>query len=446
MSRAVIAAHGRVGILLMISISMSEFVVKAEPVPESSIKTQEPGPLIEPSDAQGLGLEAAIEIAEENSPNLREAAAEVESSRGRAVQAGLYPNPSIQGGAMQLAGNDSQYFSQLSQEIITKGKRKLDRSAALREVEQAELRFVRTRFDLLTAVRQNFYATLTAQRRVEVLHELVRIAQKSQSTAVRLQEGGEGTPADTLLLDIELERASVGHENALAMLDAAKRQLAASMGVPELAIQGVQGDLTQELPDYAEELIREGVLSRNALIQIAQVEVERSRILLRRAEVEPFPNITIGTGYMFQVPDPNNIAILQVGFPIPVWNRNQGNIQAARASISRSTEAVTRTQNELLGQLANTIGRYRATVQQVKRYEEQILPKARQGLDISQRGYQSGQFDFLRLLQAQRAMVEADLNYVNAQEMRWNAAAEIAGLSQDEYFPPPISAKADQAE
>lgn len=392
----------------------------------------------------GLTLDAAIGIAEESSPNLQEAAAEVESRRGIARQAGLYPNPSIQGGAMQLAGNDSQYFSQLSQEIITKGKRKLDRSAAFREVEKAELRFVRTRFDLLTAVRQNFYTTLAAQRRVAVLQQLVEIAEKSQSAAVSLQKGGEGTPADTLLLDIELERAAVGKQNAEAMLDAAKRQLAAAMGAPDTSIETLDGDLAAALPDYSEELAKEGVLSRNALIQVAQVEVERSRILLRRAEVEPFPNITVGTGYIFQVPEPNNIAILQVGFPIPVWNRNQGNIQSARANIARSVQTVTRTQNELLAQLANTIGRFRAAEQQVERYEEQILPKARKGLEISQSGYRNGQFDFLRLLQAQRALIEADLNYVNAQEMRWNAAAEIAGLSQEENFPPPVSAKAEQ--
>lgn len=286
----------------------------------------------------------------------------------------------------------------------------------------------------MTTVRRNFYTALAGQRRIEVLRKLVEIARKSQSAALNLQRGGEGTPADTLLLEIELERAAVGLQNAEAMLEAAKHQLAAAMGTPDLSVPKIEADFTAPLPDYAVELVRQGVLSQNALIQIAQVEVERSRILLRRAQVEPFPNFTIGAGYMYQVPEPNNIAIVQIGFPIPVWNRNQGNIQAARASISRSVESVSRTENELLGELANALGRYRAAVQQVERFEEQILPRARKSLEISQSGYENGQFDFLRLLQAQRALIESDLSYVNARSYAGLPRLRSRGLPRTKSF------------
>lgn len=393
--------------------------------------------------AQGYTLDALVAIAEQGSPNLREAAAEVEASRGRTRQAGLYPNPEVSGGAMQLAGSDSQYFSMLSQEIVTKGKLRLDRSAAGLAVTQAELMFVRARFDLLTAVRQRFYTTLASQRRVEILNSLVEIARKSKESALLLQKGGEGTPADTLLLEIELERAEVALLNAHAMLDAARLELAAAIGTPELEVGQVHGDLTLQLPAYADQLVQRGYLDRNALIQSAQVEVDRNRILARRAEVQPFPNITLGSGYMYQVVAPNNMAVVQVGFPIPVWNRNQGNIQAARANISKSVESVARTQNELTSQLAAAVGRYRSAEQLVQRFEVEILPRSRRTVEISQKGYAQGQFDFLRLLQAQKTFIDVDLGYIAAQEARWVAAAEIAGITQVEVFPEPVTANRD---
>ena len=70
-----------------------------------------------------------------------------------------------------------------------------------------------------------------------------------------------------------------------------------------------------------------------------------------------------------------------------------------------------------------------------ERYEKEILPRANELLKIAQQGYAAGQFDFLRLLQAQRVLLETNLTYVNAQETRWQAAAQIAGLLQTEQFP-----------
>lgn len=395
--------------------------------------------MAESSPPPALTLDAVVAMAEQNSPNLREAVAEVEASRGRTVQAGLYPNPTIVGGGQQLSGSDSQYFATLSQEIVTKGKLRLDRAATSLTITQAELQFVRTRFDLLTNVRQKFYSTLAAQRRVEILESLVDVARKSQQSAVLLQKGGEGTPADTLLLEIELERAMVGLQNASAILAATRRELAAAIGTPNLEIQRVEGDLTLDLPAYADQVVQKGYLDRNALIQIAEVEVDRNRILARRAQVEPFPNFTVGSGYVYQVPEPNNIAVVQIGFPIPVWNRNQGNIRATRANISKSIEAVSRTENELTSQLAAAVGNYQAAEQLVNRLEHEIVPRARRTVDIAQNGYTQGQFDFLRLLQAQKTYIEVDLAYINAQEARWLAAAEIAGITQAEVFPEPAA-------
>jgi cobalt-zinc-cadmium efflux system outer membrane protein len=83
--------------------------------------------------------------------------------RGKAYQAGLYPNPAASGGATQLAGDESQYFAALSQEIVTKRKLLRDQAAVCREVAQVEFRYVRTRFELLTAVRQGYFVTLAAQ-------------------------------------------------------------------------------------------------------------------------------------------------------------------------------------------------------------------------------------------------------------------------------------------
>lgn len=410
---------------LCLSVTLGTIVTAEEPA------AVPPAPETEP----GLTLEVLTSIAETISPNLTQAAAEVQVARGRAHQAGLYPNPVGSGGAMQMGGRDSQYFVQLSQEIVTKHKLQLSEAAACREVFQAEYRFVRTRFDLLTAVRQGYYAVLAGQKRVDILKQLVGIATKSQTAATRLKEAGEGTRSDSLLFQIELEKAEVALQNAEAVLAASLGQLTASVGSPEMELDRVEGDLRISLVPFAEQVVVDGYIPYNAEISVAEQEVDRNRLLLKRAQVEPFPNITVNAGYMRQYTDIENIGIINLSAPLPLWNKNQGNISAAVANVTKASANVSTIRNTIAKQMADARGRYRAADQLVVRYEEKIIPLARESVKVIQEAFDQGQFDFLRLLQAQRALIESQLGYISALETRWMTAAELAGLAQVEAFP-----------
>jgi len=410
----------------------------AQFVCETAIHAEEPPPAPTAATveaAPGTTLEELVALAESSSPALRQAAAEVESMRGKAYQAGLYPNPVASGGAMQLGGRESQYFAALSQEIVTKRKLQLDQAAVCREVVQAEFRYVRTRFELLTAVRQSYFVTLAAQRRMEVLTRLVEIANRSQQAASRLQQAGEGTRSDTLLFEIELEKAEVSLENAETKWQASQRQLVAILGLRGLHLSRIRGDLTESLEGVAAQVLLDGYVPDNADVQFAEQEVERNRFLLQRAIVEPFPNVTIFSGYMYQVEPLHNMGLLQASVPLPFWNKNEGNIASANAQIGKAQATVEQVQNQIAKQMADAAGRYRIADQQAKRYSDRIVPKAREGVKIMQEGFAQGQFDFLRLLQTQRALVDANLGYIDALETRWLSAAELAGLAQIEAFP-----------
>ncbi len=398
-----------------------------------------PSPMAERTEdvfvGTGLSLADLIGIAESSSPNLRQATADIEMARGRTDQAGRYPNPILMSGTQQMNAGQSQYVATISQEIITRHKLQLQQCAAEREIFQAELQFLRVRFNLLTAVRQSYYATLAAQKRVDVLSRLVEIARKSQAAAQKLQDAGEGTKGDTLLLSIELEKAEVALENAETALLAWRRQLSAVIGQRELRIDGVSGLLTVSLDEFATQIAVDDYVPYNAEVQIAEQEISRTRFLARRADVEPFPNVSVQSGYMYQVEPLHNYGILQISVPLPLWNKNQGNRYAAQAAVGRAMETVQQVQNDIARQMADATGRFRQADQQVHRFEDRILPQARESVSVSQQGFQQGQFDFLRLLQSQRALVESSLGYLTALENRWMAASELAGIAQVEVFP-----------
>lgn len=413
-------------------------VVRAIPPVAHTISVSRAAEILAPAEEIPLAMSLAdlTQIAESSSPNLREAAFQVQTARGRAVQAGLLPNPALTYGNPQLNGSASQYNVLLSQEIVTRNKLGLSQAAAMRGVEQAQLGYLRTRFELLTAVRRRFYSAAVAQARVDVLRELVELSLHSRDIGEKLVKAGEGTRTDAIVLDIDLDRAQVQLENSQALLDAAKAELAATVGMGELVIPRIAADLDAPLPNFEAEALRQGVLAQNAQTQIAAIQVQRARLELSRAEAEPFPNLNLTGGYQHSVPDrPRDQAVIQLNLSVPLWNRNQGNIRAAQGDVGTAAAQLRRVENELSQQVATALGSYRTASQQVARYEQQILPKARETLRITQETFALGQIDFLRLLQAQRTLVEANLSYINAQENRWTAAATIAGLLQSEQFP-----------
>lgn len=393
-----------------------------------------PAPAGEPM--VGTPLEEFVFLAETGNPALREAAARVQVAQGNAIQAGLYPNPTFYTGSPQWTGSISQYNWFVGQDFITAGKLKLDRSAAYRSVEQAQLELTRTRFEVLTNVRRQFFITAVAQRRVEVLSELLRVSANSRDIGRKLLKAGESNQADAILLEIENDRTEVAYQNSVAALAAARRQLAAVVGIPDMPIDELRFELAMMLPAYEHEALRQGVVDRNALAAVAAVEIRRMQIQLRRAIVQPRPNFNIQAGYQYSVEDPHNDqGIAQLSMSVPLWNRNQGGIRAAQAETARATAALQRVENDLSQQTARALGEYAAAGERVAIYEEKLLPKAREVFRVNQSLFEQGQTDFLRLLQTQRTLIEADLGYLDAQEARWSAAATIAGLLQLEQFP-----------
>ncbi|MFM7034132.1 MAG: TolC family protein [Planctomycetia bacterium] len=388
-------------------------------------------------------LEEFVAFAEQSHPKLRAARAAVEAARGKAVQARLYPNPMLAGASPQIAGGSSQWNGYMTQDIVTAGKLRLSQQAALREVQKAEYELIRTRFEVLTGVRGSFYTLLVSQRRVEIYRLLLDIAKRSYEIGAELASAGEATKADVLFWSVERDRAEVRQLNASVFIEAGRRELAAAIGLPRADVQAIEADLFQELPDFDLKPLQEAIVRRNAAPRAAEAEIARAQWALERAVVEPIPNINVMGGYQRQVDyPPQNQGLMQVMLEVPLFDRNQGTIRSARADIASSRAGLRTIELDLATRAAQTIAGYRTSQRLVDWYEEYILPKARETVQLTQQLYARGEVNFLSLLQAQRTLTETELAYVDAQAERWTSAVAIADLLQLEAFPPPPDAPA----
>jgi outer membrane protein, heavy metal efflux system len=166
--------------------------------------------------------------------------------------------------------------------------------------------------------------------------------------------------------------------------------------------------------------------------------------------VQPIPNITLLGGYQRQVDlPPDDQGLVEMMVEVPLFNRNQGGIRAARAEIASARADLRRIELDLASETADTIQTFRIAQRQARWFEEYILPKARETVAVTQLLYGEGEVTFLNLLEAQRILNQTELDYVQSQEDRWAAAVEVANLLQLESFPPTAgspAAEPDQEE
>jgi cobalt-zinc-cadmium efflux system outer membrane protein len=378
-----------------------------------------------------LTLRDLEEMALQGNPTLAQAAAQVEAARGRALQSGLYPNPTVgyvadRIGAAGTAGELQGAF--IDQLIVTAGKLRLSRAKSCQEVAQAQALALAQQYRVLNGVRIRFYQLLAMDRLLVVRADLLRNADDALTTTEQLVNVGAANRADLLQARIEARQERVALENARVLYQAAWQQVAAFVGNPQLTQPRLQGDLEQAnaIPDWDATLAH--LLQASPELQAARAEVARDRFALRREQVEPIPNVQVqvSNGYDFETR--NDVTSVQVGVRLPLCDRNQGNIRAAGAQLAIAQAEVGRVELSLRQRLAQTHARYRAALATVAEYKSHTLPDAREAYELYLGSFRNRQAAWPQVLVAQRTYFQVSVDYVQALEQLRRAEVSILGL------------------
>lgn len=385
-----------------------------------------------------LTLQQLEEMALSNNPAIAQADARVRALQGRWVQAGLPPNPTAGYLATEIGdeGKAGQQGGYVGQEFITGGKLRLNRAVVSQEIQQAEQQFAAVRLRVQTDVRKAYYSALVAQRRADLAADLARISSEAATASQSLLQAQEIPKAGLLQTQVEQQNAAVLALSAQNEQLAAWRRLSAVVG-SDLSMQRLSGDVAQ-LPDllnWDEQLVR--ITTTSPEMSAAMAEFARAQNALQRARVEPVPDVTTMFSVQFDNATEDTIAGVQMGIPLPIWNRNQGGIRQAEAEVTQARRNADRVELNLKQRLAAAFQEYSTARSQAEAYSMQILPRSRETLDLVQRGYRLGELGYLDLITAQRTYSQTNLAYLEALNSLWRSWAEIEGLLLSESLATP---------
>ncbi|MEP0428369.1 TolC family protein [Rhodopirellula bahusiensis] len=390
----------------------------------------EDSPSANPVQQCGLTLSSVEAMALGTHPAIAEARARVAFSTGQAVQAGLPFNPVLQYQSDEI-GNESSsglHTVQLSQQFVTANKLEIAQQVQAHEAQRrrSELRMAELR--VLTNVRSAFAVAIVAQRRAQIANQIVDLAEKSLSSVRDLLNAQEVSRVVWLQARVEAEQARITAENAATQLRANRRVLAAATGLQTLPADSLVGEVGEGLIETPWESLLAEITATSPEITAAGSALERARWSLRLACAQVTPNITGQIGVGVDASTDDTFASVGVSVPLPLWNRNQGNIRSARASIAEASAAIDRTRLSLEGRLASAAGRYQVAFERYRRLNDSVLPTSEETYQLSQRAFEAGETDYIQLLTIQRTLFNTRLSVLEAAAEARQAAAEIEGL------------------
>ena len=389
-----------------------------------------------PAARKFLRLDELERVALERNPTVTQADAIVRAVLGRKRQASFYPNPIVGYQGEDITAREpgrSKHFFWVQQPIVTAGKRGLVQAAIAQEQVHAETEKVMQEQRVRNAVRLLYYEALGAWRTVELRRDLARVAREAVDVSEQLYNIGQADRPDVLEVEIEADRAEVNVARAENDLERVWRELAAMVGDPDLPLTSLAGDLEAELPALEEATVREQILRESPELRIARARLDHAKASLARARAERMPNFFVrgGAGYNFERFGPGKDVgpefFVEVGVPLPIFDRNQGGIQQAEAQVRLSESEVRRVELALRSRFATAIRNYRDALRTVDRYQRTVLARAQRGYQLYRDRFQEMAAAYPQVLIAQRTLGQVRVEYIRALVEVWHSAVLLQG-------------------
>lgn len=367
-----------------------------------------------PVRAEPLRLdEPAAVAAAQGRDELRDAAeGSLDAARAEADEAGLWPNPTFEyerDRTKEAGGGAVQDTYRLSQPVDMSGRRALRRDAALHRTDAAQAEGRLRMVEAGAEARRLFHTVLMRAQSLEAAQGWAARLGEAEAVLTRLRQGREVSGYDARRLSREKMAADAKVRAMGADLAESWERLRVVMGLPAgSSMPRLEGRLLPPPPLPLEELM--GRLENRPDLQGLRARIAASDLERRAADRGWIPEVTVGAG-LKQVDRPESRdqgVLLTVSTPLPLFDRGQ---TAARKAAAQSRAvgadlalARAKAEGEVRG-LWRRAAELRDTAQT---FRDGAVAPSRELARIAQAAYRAGEMNVLELLDAQKALWEAE--------------------------------------
>lgn len=378
-----------------------------------------------------LTLQDALNLAINANPEITVALREREAIEGMKTQAAVRPNPSISTSIQDTRSANRQTSLQLHQEIELGSKREARVEAADSFYSKANAELDSKKAEIHANVIAAFYEVLVAQERLNLAKSSLEVANLARDAAGKRVKAGKSSPVEETKSKIAESTTKIELIQATTQLESSRKRLAALWGSALPAFESAEGDVTF-IPATAAITELSTMLENAPAVKLAKIEIDTRGALTKVERSKGTPNVTISAGVVNnQELGGINQALLGLSVPIPLFDRNQGNLQEAVSRQYKAQDELVALKNQLAVNLSGQYERLNAARQAAESFRLEILPGAQSAFDAANKGFNAGKFNFLDVLDAQRTLAQAKSQYMQALLEAHQAVAEIERILGD---------------
>lgn len=379
-------------------------------------------------------------IAAGNSPELRQAASDVEAARGNVIQARAYPNPTT-GWEITPSNDGSVAGAQgpfVDQVIKTAGKLKIASASAEMDLQNSQLALRRARSDLATRVRSAYYALLVAKETARVNRALAKFTDQVYELHTGLLQAGNAASYEPMALRAQAYSVRLAYDQSIQTYLYAWKQLVATVGQRQLPLTQVAGRIDTVIPYFDYDTVLGYILRNHTDVLTARNALDKARYQLKLAQVTPVPDMEFNVAILkdYVVEPKAWVPTATVSFPLPIWDQNKGNIMAAEAALVRATEESHRVEMNLTETLGTNFTNYKTNLQALDYYRNHILPdQVRAYRGVLERRQLDPNAAFSDLFGAQQTLSGFVTTYLGVLSTLWTSSVSVADMLQsDDIF------------
>ncbi len=387
------------------------------------------------SPAGEISLEDALQAAYSSEPDLAAHVIEVERNISLEEQAGKWRNPALAMEAGEFGGNGAHEGIRaletrlgISQEFELGNKPGKRIEAARQKTAVARSELEEKRRAVETMVKSRFVRVFTAQQTLAIQQKNLELVKNSFSIISELVSAGEVSPLLEDRAAVEVASAENSLLQAEQSLQKSRLELASTWNSfrPEFtSVTGNFGEIS-EIPPL-DSLLKH--LENHPMARKWEAEKMRSMAELDLATSIAWPDVEIGGGYQKFRESREHSYYVELRVPIPLLDRNQGEIKAALAGARIAEKREQFALLQLKNQAADIFLDLTAVRAELVSLNNTMLPAAEKAFDAVSEAFRLGEEEYMSVIDAQRQLLEATRRRAMLTDRFFALKAQLEGLT-----------------
>ncbi|MDA2931009.1 TolC family protein [Acidobacteria bacterium AH-259-O06] len=364
-----------------------------------------------------LRIEEALQLYIDRSPAVRAEKERVEMASSRLNQAGLLPNPQLNfsqegfpvGRPDSSYLNDQEFLIWATQELELGGKRRHRKRVASFDVQATEAdlqNFIRLG---KATVKEAFVRAYRAQQKLGLAQEHLDSYYEIRDIHRKRVEAGDAAGLSQLRIDMEEVHYITAVNEAGTNLASAWAELAALITWEGLSMPTLQPTIGAAPLERSMEELRALALESRPDLRRETIRAAQGKALVDLQESRTIPNLTFGGGYKRDFG--TNSFYFALHLPLPLFNRNQGNIEEALARVRRNQNLLSWKRLQIRAEVERAFKTYQLQEANVKRLEQTVIKRAANMAEVTLQSYLEGEASLLEYLDALRVKLDASLGF-----------------------------------